>query len=117
MGERQKAGPAKGEIVETRNLTYLAAGVGVTPDRGEPKLDPELAKIRDEEIKANDKVQIDRSFREPSIDPNLVKARKAELERDAKRAGVKLADTSAGKAEKKAEPEPVKKSASSKSDK
>ena len=99
MAERKKAGPAKGEVVETREVTYLPAGVGVTPERDEPLLDPELAKIRDEEIKRNEKVPAVAPLSEPTIDPELVKARKAELERDAKRVGVKLADTSAGKAE------------------
>lgn len=114
MAAREKAGPAKGSVVETRNLTYLPAGVGVTPERGEPTLDPELARIRDEEIKANDKVKVE-ARPEPTIDPVLVKARKAELERDAKRAGVKLSETSAGKAER--DEAPAKKAAQSKSSK
>lgn len=98
---------------ETKTITYLPAGVGVTPERGAPTLDPELAKIRDEEIKANEKVKV-LPRPEPTIDPELVKARKAELERDAKRAGVKLADTSVGKHEAKVEaqsaPKPAAKS-------
>ena len=96
---RKKAGPAKGEVVETRQVEYLPAGVGVSPERGEPSLDPELAKIRDEEIKRNEKVPAAAPLGEPTIDPELVKARKADLEREAKRAGVNLADTSVGKAE------------------
>lgn len=97
--QRKKAGPEKG-IVETRPFVeYLPAGVRVDPYKGnEPPLDPDLAKVRDEEIKALNEVKVE-ARPEPTIDPELVKARKAELERDAKRAGVKLADTSAGKAE------------------
>ena len=109
MAERKKAGPAKGEVVETREVTYLPAGVGVSPERGEPTLDPELAKIRDEEIKRNEQVPSRAPLGEPTIDPELVKARKADLERDAKRAGVNLADTSVGKSEDTSEP--AKKSA------
>ena len=114
MAERQKSGPKKGSVVESKNFTYLPAGVGVTPERGEPLLDPELAKIRDEEIKRNEKVPARASLGEPTIDPALVRARKAELERDAKRAGVKLADTSAGKAEEPAPKAAPKKAAESK---
>jgi hypothetical protein len=100
---RKKAGPEKGSVVETRNFTYLAAGVGVDPYAGNtPTLDPELEKLRDEEIKAND-VPSAAAYGEPTIDPALVKAREAELKRDAERAGVKPA----AKVEAKA---PVKKS-------
>lgn len=113
VAAREKAGPAKGEAVETREVTYLAAGVGVTPERGEPTLDPELAKVRDEEIKRNEKVPAVAPLGEPTIDPALVEARKKELERDAKRAGVRLADTSVGKAEATETKTPAKKAASS----
>ena len=52
---RKKAGPEKGSVVETRTVTYLAAGEGVDPYAGNtPSLDPELEKLRDAEIKAND---------------------------------------------------------------
>lgn len=124
MAERKKAGPAKGEVVEKREVTYLPAGVGVSPERGEPTLDPELAKVRDEEIKRNEQVPARATLGEPTIAPELVKAREAELKRDAKRAGVNLADTSVGKSEATpsadAEPAtkaPAKKAASSKSSK
>jgi hypothetical protein len=74
--------------VETRQVTYLPAGVAVDPYEGnEPTLDPKLAKIREDEIKAND-VKIDTAPKEPTIDPALVKAREDEIKRDAKRAGV-----------------------------
>lgn len=83
---RKKAGPAKGEVVETRNFTYLAAGVGVDPYEGNtPTLDPELEKLRAEEIKAND-VPSSAPLGEPTIDPELVKIRDAEVKRDAERA-------------------------------
>jgi len=119
MAERKKAGPAKGEVVETREITYLPAGVGVSPERGEPTLDPELSKIRDKEIERNEQVPARAPLGEPTIDPELVKARKAELERDAKRAGVKLTDTSVGKSEVESQPTkaPAKKATSSKSSK
>lgn len=114
--QRKKAGPEKGSIVETRNFTYLAAGVGVDPFEGNvPSLDPDLEKVREAEIKAND-VPSRAPLGEPTIDPELVKARKADLEREAKRAGVKLSDTSVGKSEPTAEPAkkvaPAKKSTS-----
>lgn len=117
MAEREKAGPAKGEIVETRTVTYLAAGVGVSPERGEPTLDPELAKIRDEEIKRNEKVPARAPLGTPTIDDALVKARKADLEREAKRAGVKLSETSVGKSEAATEDKTPAKAASSKTKK
>lgn len=82
---RKKAGPAKGSVVETRSLTYLAAGVGVDPYAGNvPTLDPELERLRADEIKANEVEVLPRS--EPTIDPALVKARDAEIKRDADRA-------------------------------
>lgn len=71
--------------VESRTVTYLPAGVGVDPYQGEPTLDPELAKVRDAEIKAND-VPINPAPSEPTIDPELVKLRDAEIKRDAERA-------------------------------
>lgn len=97
--QRKKAGPDKG-IVETRPFVeYVPAGVRPDPYAGnEPLLDPDLAKVRDEEVKTLSEVKVE-SREEPTIDPELVKARKAELERDAKRAGVKLSDTSVGKSE------------------
>ena len=113
MAARKKDGPS-GEV-ETRTVSYLPAGVGVDPYQGEPTLDPDLAKIRDEEIKKLEGVPAVAPLGEPTIDEELVKARKAELERDAKRAGVNLSDTSAGKAE--TESQPAKKAASKKSSK
>lgn len=100
-------------MAETRTITYLPAGQGVTPTRGEPTLDPELAKIRDKEVERNEQVPARAPLGDPTIDEALVKARQAELERDAKRAGVKLSDTSVGKSEVAAEPEknPAKKAA------
>lgn len=105
---RKKAGPDKG-IVETRPfVTYLPAGVRIDPYKGnEPLLDPDLAKIRDEESKVLAEVRIE-PRPEPTIDPELVKAREAELKRDAKRA------EELGLVEPKKAP--VKKAASSKSD-
>ena len=99
MAKREKAGPAKGSVVESRTVSYLPAGVGVDPYQGTPSLDPELEKVRAEEIKRNEKVPAFAPLEEPTIDPELVKAREKELERDAKRAGVKLSDTSVGKSE------------------
>lgn len=107
--QRDKAGPAKGSAVETRTVSYLPAGVGVDPYQGEPTLDPDLAKIRDEEIKKLADVPSGAPLGEPTIDPALVEAREKELERDAKRAGVKLSETSVGKAEA-AKKAPAKKS-------
>jgi hypothetical protein len=86
MAGRKKSGPEKGSVVESKDFTYLPAGVGVSPERGEPSLDPELAKIRDEEIKRNEQVPSRAPLGEPTIDPEVVEARKADLERDAKRA-------------------------------
>lgn len=72
--------------VESRTVNYLPAGVGVDPYAGNvPSLDPELAKIRDAEIKSND-VPINPALHEPTIDPELVKLRDEEIKRDAKRA-------------------------------
>ena len=83
---RKKAGPEKG-TVETRPLVeYVPAGVRIDPYAGnEPLLDPELEKVRDEEIKALSEVTVE-ARPEPTIDPELVKARDAEIARDAKRA-------------------------------
>ena len=83
---------------ESRTVNYLPAGVGVDPYQGEPTLDPELAKIREEEIKRND-VEIVSELPEPTIDEALVKAREEELKRDAERAAE--ADSTASAATKK----------------
>lgn len=110
--QRKKAGPAKG-VTETRSVEYLPAGVRPNPYEGnEPLLDPALEKVRDEEIKALSEVKVE-PRPEPTIDPELVKARKAEIERDAKRAGVTLSETSVGKSEAASEPaaKPAKKAA------
>jgi hypothetical protein len=84
--QRKKAGPDKG-IVETRPFVeYVPAGVRVDPYAGnEPLLDPELAKVRDEEIKALSEVKVT-PREEPTIDPDLVKARDEAIRKDAERA-------------------------------
>ena len=65
---------------------YLPSGVKVDPYAGnEPTLDPELEKIRDEEMKALSEIKVE-PRPEPTIDPELVKARDAEIARDQKRA-------------------------------
>lgn len=65
---------------------YLPAGVKVDPYAGnEPTLDPDLEKVRDEEIKALAEVKVE-PRPEPTIDPELVKARDEELKRDKERA-------------------------------
>lgn len=65
---------------------YLPAGVKVDPYAGnEPTLDPELAKVRDEEAKALSEIKVE-PRPEPTIDPELVKARDEEIKRDQKRA-------------------------------
>ena len=86
---------------ESRTVNYLPAGVGVDPYQGEPTLDPELAKIREDEIKRND-VSIDQTPSEPTIDDALVKAREDELKRDAKRAAEADSSTSTAPAKKAA---------------
>jgi hypothetical protein len=97
---RKKAGPAKGSVVETRNVTYLAAGVGVDPYEGNtPTLDPELEKLRDAEAAKASDVPSSAPLGEPTIDPELVKIRAAEIKRDAERA-------------KASQPAPVKATAS-----
>ena len=65
---------------------YLPSGVKVDPYAGnEPTLDPELEKIRDEEMKALSEIKVEPRS-EPTIDPELVKARDEEIARDQKRA-------------------------------
>lgn len=86
VAPRKKAGPDKG-IVETRPLVeYVPHGVRVDPYKGnEPLLDPDLAKIRDEEAKTLAEVRVE-ARPEPTIGHELVKVREAELKRDAERA-------------------------------
>jgi hypothetical protein len=86
MAERKKAGPEKG-IVETRPFVeYVPAGVRVDPYAGnEPLLDPELEKVREQEIQALSEVKVE-PREEPSIDPDLVRARDNTVRVDAKRA-------------------------------
>jgi hypothetical protein len=107
--QRKKAGPAKG-AVETRPLVeYVPAGVRIDPYEGnEPLLDPDLEKVRDEEVKALAEVKVE-PRQEPSIDPELVKARDAELKQDAKRA------KDAGLQTRASAPEPEEKPAAKKS--
>lgn len=115
--KRKKAGPDKG-AVETRPLVeYLPAGVRPNPYAGnEPLLDPELEKVRDEEIKALSEVKVE-PRQVPTIDPELVKARDEALQRDAKRAkeaGLETRATTSGNdnvAETKAETSPAKSTA------
>ena len=97
--------------VEVRTVTYLPAGKAPEVTRDEPSLDPELAKIREREVKALADVKVDTARKEPSIDPELVKARDAEIKRLAKRAE---ADAPARTV---AASEPAKKSAPKKSSK
>lgn len=84
---RKTAGPAKSEG-ESRTTTYIAPGERPDPYAGnEPSLDPDLAKIRDDEAKKLAEVKIDRSTPEPTIDEDLVKAREADAKRGAKLIG------------------------------
>jgi hypothetical protein len=65
---------------------YLPAGVRIDPYAGnEPSLDPDLEKVRDEEVKALSDVKVEPRA-EPTIDPELVKARDEQIARDKKRA-------------------------------
>lgn len=81
-GQRKKAGPEKGSVVETRNFTYLPAGVGVDPYEGnEPLLDPELEKARETEAAKLAEVPTGVSREDITIAPELVKARDAEIKR------------------------------------
>ena len=78
---KKAADKPESEVTTTSDLATarVPAGAKVVPTRGEPSLDPELAKIRDEERKALDEIKIDTSRPEPSIDDELVKAREAEI--------------------------------------
>lgn len=57
----------------------VPAGAQINPTRDEPSLDPELAKIRDEEAKALSDIKIETTRPDASIDDELVKARDAEI--------------------------------------
>ena len=83
MAEK-KAEPKKAvesEVVKTSDLgtQRVPDGARVVAKRDEPSLDPELAKVRDEERKALDAVKIETSRPDPSIDEELVRAREAEI--------------------------------------
>lgn len=112
--KRKKAGPDKG-VVETRPLVeYVPAGVRIDPYAGnEPLLDPDLVKVRDEEVKALAEVKVE-PREEPSIDPELVKARDAELKSDAKNAKAAGLETRATAPESEAKPAAKKSSSSTK---
>ena len=97
--------------VEVRNIAYLPAGKAPEVTRDEPSLDPELAKIREREVKALAEVKVDTARKEPTIDPELVKARDAEIKRLAKRAEAESPARTATASE------PAKKSAPKKSSK
>jgi hypothetical protein len=71
--------------VESRQVTYLPAGKAPEVTRDAVPLDPELAKVREREIKAND-VPSSAPLGVPTIDPELVKVRDTEIKRDAERA-------------------------------
>lgn len=87
MGAERKPEPKF--PAESRTVEFLPAGVGVDPLAGNvPTLDPELARIREAEIKAND-VPINPAPGAPTIDPVLVKMRDEQIRRENERAGVK----------------------------
>jgi len=111
--KRKKAGPAKGTVESRPLVEYVPAGVRVDPYEGnEPLLDPDLKKVREEEVKTLAEVKVEPRG-EITIDPELVKARDADIKQDAKRAKEAGLETRTSPPE--SEPKPAaKKSSSSK---